>query len=83
MLLCLISDGLRVALRPRINGSGIVEKEEAVEVVKGLMESKEGRKMRKRTKELREAAVNALKEDGSSVKTLHQSTVIWKNLVVL
>ncbi|KAJ1439482.1 putative hydroquinone glucosyltransferase-like [Sesbania bispinosa] len=72
----MLSDGLKVALRPRVNGNGIVEREEVAEVVKSLMEVK-GEKMRKIMKELKEAAVDALKEDGSSTKTLCQATAKW------
>ncbi|CAI8608351.1 unnamed protein product [Vicia faba] len=77
----LLSEGLKVGLRPRLNENGIVEKVEIAMLIKCLMEGEEGRKMRNRMKELREAANSALKEDGSSTKTLSQLALKWRNLV--
>jgi len=51
-----------------------------VKVIKCLMEEEEGREMRKRMKELKEDAANAIKEDGSSTKTLSQLAFMWKSL---
>ncbi|TKY68844.1 UDP-glycosyltransferase 72B1 [Spatholobus suberectus] len=75
-----LSEGLKVGVRPRVNENGLVERVEIVEVIKCLMEG-EGGKMRKRVNELKEAATNALKQDGSSTKTLSQLAVKWKSLV--
>ncbi|KAK7386110.1 hypothetical protein VNO78_26072 [Psophocarpus tetragonolobus] len=72
----LLSDGLKVALRPKVNGNGILEKEDIAEVIKNLMEL-EGGKMRKIMRGLKEAAIDAIKEDGYSSKTLYQSTIKW------
>lgn len=76
----MLSDDLKVALRLKGNGNGVVEKEEVAEVIKSLMEIESG-KMRKIMKRLKEAAINAIKEDGSSTKTMHQSTIKWMQLV--
>ncbi|KAJ1439614.1 UDP-glycosyltransferase family, conserved site [Sesbania bispinosa] len=76
-----LSDGLKVGLRPRVNENGIVERVEIAKVIKCLMEGEEGGKLRQRMKELKEAATNALKEDGSSTKTLSQLILKWKTLV--
>ncbi|TKY68845.1 UDP-glycosyltransferase 72B1 [Spatholobus suberectus] len=76
-----LSEGLKVGLRPRVSENGLVERAEIVEVIKCLMEGEEGGKMRERMKELKEAATNALKEDGSSTKTLSQLALKWKSLV--
>ncbi|TKY68956.1 Hydroquinone glucosyltransferase [Spatholobus suberectus] len=72
----MLSDGLKVALRPKVSGNGMVEKEEVAEVIKSLMEV-EGKKMSKIMKVFKEAAIDALKEDGCSTKTMHQSTMKW------
>ncbi|RDX67751.1 Hydroquinone glucosyltransferase, partial [Mucuna pruriens] len=72
----MLCDGLKVALRPKVNGNGMVEKEEAAKVIKSLMEI-EGGKMRKIMKGLKEAAIDALKEDGCSTKTMHQLIMKW------
>jgi len=52
-----------------------------VKVIKCLMEEEEGREMRKRMKELKEDAANAIKEDGSSTKTLSELVLKWESLV--
>ena len=44
------------------------------------MEEEEGKKMRERMNELKEAAINAIKEDGSSTRTLSQLALKWKSL---
>ncbi|XP_057450777.1 hydroquinone glucosyltransferase-like [Lotus japonicus] len=77
----LLCDGLKVGLRPRVGENGLVERVEVAEVVKCLMEREEGGKLHRRMKELKEAASNALKEDGSSTKTLSQLILKWKKLV--
>nr|QHW04706.1 UDP-glycosyltransferase [Glycyrrhiza glabra] len=78
----LLSEGLKVGLRPRVNENGLVERVEVAEVIKCLMEGEEGGRLRKRMKELKEAATNALKENGSSIKTLSQLTLKWRNLAL-
>ncbi|ESW06366.1 hypothetical protein PHAVU_010G042200 [Phaseolus vulgaris] len=76
-----LSEGLKVGVRPRVGENGLVERVEIVEVIKCLMEGEEGGKMHKRMEELKEAANNALKEDGSSTKTLSELVLKWENLV--
>ncbi|XP_029125049.1 hydroquinone glucosyltransferase-like [Cajanus cajan] len=76
-----LSESLKVGVRPKVNEKGLVEREEIVEVIKCLMEGEQGREMRKRMKELKEAAINAIKEDGSSTKNLSQVALKWKSLV--
>ncbi|CAJ1948894.1 unnamed protein product [Sphenostylis stenocarpa] len=75
-----LCEGVKVGVRPRVSENGLVEREEIVEVIKCLMEGEEGRKMGKRMKELAVAATNALKEGGSSTKTLSELAQLWKNL---
>ncbi|KAK7386184.1 hypothetical protein VNO78_26220 [Psophocarpus tetragonolobus] len=77
----LLSEGLKVGKRPRIGENGLVERVEIVEVIKCLMEGEEGRKMREIMNEFKEAATNALKEHGSSTKTLSQLALKWESLV--
>ncbi|KAK4267878.1 hypothetical protein QN277_024603 [Acacia crassicarpa] len=79
----ILNDALKVAVRPKVNKKGIVEREEIKEVVKTLMESEEGKGIFKRITDLKEAAANAMKEDGSSTVTLSQVAHIWKNKGVL
>ncbi|KAK7386181.1 hypothetical protein VNO78_26216 [Psophocarpus tetragonolobus] len=75
----LLSESLKVGVRPRVNENGLAEREEIAHVVKLLMEGKEGREMRIRMKELEEAAANALKEDGSSTNALSHVAFKWNH----
>ncbi|KAK7395588.1 hypothetical protein VNO78_16151 [Psophocarpus tetragonolobus] len=67
-----LTDDLKVALRPTFSQSGLAEREEIAKVVRGLMDDKEGIEIRKRMELLKIAAANAIKEDGSSTKTLSE-----------
>ncbi|XP_057440495.1 hydroquinone glucosyltransferase-like [Lotus japonicus] len=75
----MLADGLRVALRVKFNEDGIVEKEEIAKVVKSLMECEEGDAMRKRMRDLKVSAADAIK-DGSSTRTLIKVASQWENL---
>ena len=44
------------------------------------MEEEEGKKMRERMNELKEAATNGLKQDGASTKNFSRVAFKWKNL---
>ncbi|AET01253.1 UDP-glucosyltransferase family protein [Medicago truncatula] len=77
----LVTGGLKVGLRPRVNENGIVERVEVAKVIKCLMEGEECEKLHNNMKELKGVASNALKEDGSSTKTISQLTLKWRNLV--
>jgi len=77
----LLTDSLKVGLRPRVNQNGIVEKVEISELIRCLMEGGEDKKLQKNMKELKEAANSAHKDDGSSTKTLSQLALKWRNLV--
>ncbi|RDY13891.1 Hydroquinone glucosyltransferase, partial [Mucuna pruriens] len=68
----LLTDGLKVALRPKFNENGIAEREEIAMVVKALMVGEEGNEIRQRIEKLKDAAADALKEDGSSTRALYQ-----------
>ncbi|KAJ6320237.1 hypothetical protein OIU78_015593 [Salix suchowensis] len=71
--------GLKVALRPEVDGNGLVGREEIAKVVKGLMQGGEGVAIRNRMKGLKEAAAKAVSEEGSSTKSLHELVSRWKN----
>jgi hydroquinone glucosyltransferase len=49
----LLNDGIRVAIRPKGNENGIVEKEEIGEVVTRVIEGDDGREIRERMKKRR------------------------------
>jgi len=78
-----MSEEVKVGVRARVSENGLVERVEIAEMIKCLMEEEEGREMRKRMKELKEAATatNAIKENGSSSNTLSQLAFKWKILV--
>jgi hydroquinone glucosyltransferase len=75
----LLSAGLKVALRPEVDGNGLVGREEIAKVVKDLMQGEEGATIRNRMKDLKEAAAKAVSEEGSSTKSLHELVSKWKN----
>ncbi|XP_054781138.1 hydroquinone glucosyltransferase-like isoform X2 [Prosopis cineraria] len=78
----MITEQFKVGVRPRgdENKNGIVEREEVAKVVKIVMESDEGRELRRRTEVLKDAAAEALSEDGSSTKALSNLAQEWSNL---
>lgn len=76
----MVTDGLKVAVRPRKNGDSIVMKEEIASLIKGLMEGFEGEEIRRRTKELQKFAACAMMEDGSSTKNISELALEWRSL---
>ncbi|XP_057722988.1 hydroquinone glucosyltransferase-like [Arachis stenosperma] len=76
----LLTEGLKVGLRPKFNSDGIVERDEIAMVVKGLMVGEETNGIRQRIRELKDAAADALKEDGSSTRDLFQFGTRLENL---
>ena len=75
----MLADGLKVALRLKVNEDDIVEKEEIAKVIKCLMEGEEGKGIAERMRNLKDSAANALK-DGSSTQTLSQLASHWEYL---
>ncbi|KAJ0559619.1 putative hydroquinone glucosyltransferase [Helianthus annuus] len=67
-----LTEGIKVALRPKVDENGIVSRVEIARVVKGLIEGEEGKPIRSRIRELKDAASNVLSKDGCSTKTLEQ-----------
>ncbi|XP_042480028.1 hydroquinone glucosyltransferase-like [Macadamia integrifolia] len=77
----LAEEGLKVALKPKAGGNGIIERAEIATVVRRLMEGDEGKKIRIRMRLLKEATAMVLSEDGSSRKALSEVCNKWKNKV--
>ncbi|KAI7755967.1 hypothetical protein M8C21_025300 [Ambrosia artemisiifolia] len=77
----LLTEGLKVAMRAKLNENGIVDRLEIVRVVTGLLKGDEGKAIRSRTQELKEAALSALSKDGCSTKTLDQLASKLKNKI--
>lgn len=65
----MLTEGLGVALRPEASKSGLVRRQEVARVVQGLMTAR-GDGVRARAQELKEAAMKAWSDDGSSSKAL-------------
>lgn len=68
----MLTEGLNIALKAKSNENGIVDRLEIARVVKSLLEGEEGKSIRLRIQELKEAATNAISKDGCSTKALDQ-----------
>lgn len=73
----MLTQGLKVALRPQVGENGLVERVEIATVVKHLMEGEEGKRLRTRMRDLKEAASRALSNEGSSTKAIAQIASKW------
>lgn len=71
---------IKVALRPKAGENGMVEREEVAVVVKGLMEGEEGKRLRNRMKDLKDAATKSLSDQGASTKALSDVVTKWKTI---
>ncbi|XWS32064.1 hypothetical protein CRYUN_Cryun23aG0128900 [Craigia yunnanensis] len=70
---------LEIASRPKPNENGLVCRDEIAKAVKGLMEGEEGKGVRNRMKDLKEAAAKVVSENGSSTKALSEVANMWRN----
>ncbi|KAJ4728149.1 Glycosyltransferase [Melia azedarach] len=75
----MLSEDIKVAVRPKSNENGLVRREEIARVVKSLIQGEEGLRIRERMDRLRNAAANALREEGSSTKSRLELLLKWKN----
>ncbi|XP_062027500.1 hydroquinone glucosyltransferase-like [Rosa rugosa] len=75
----LLAQDLTVAWRVKMNDKGIVESQDIAKYAKGLIEGEEGKVLRKRMIELKEASQMALSQNGSSTKSLGEVAQIWKD----
>ncbi|XP_051136983.1 hydroquinone glucosyltransferase-like [Andrographis paniculata] len=66
----LLSEGLRVAVRVREDENGVVDGDQIAKLVSKVMEGAEGAELRRRARELKEAAGAAMGEDGSCNKAV-------------
>ncbi|KAI3873478.1 hypothetical protein MKW98_008130 [Papaver atlanticum] len=66
----MLTEDLKVALRPKANERGIIGRDEISKVVKGLMQGEEGKKLRCKMRDLKDASAGVLAENGSSSKAL-------------
>jgi len=75
----MLTRDIKVALRPKVSDNGLVERQEISSVVKSLMEGEEGKKLRHRMKDLKDAAAMALAENGSSTNNISRLALLWAN----
>ncbi|KAL6888985.1 hypothetical protein ACP4OV_010011 [Aristida adscensionis] len=66
------------ALRPAARGDGLVAREEIAAAVRELMEGEKGGAIRRRARELQEAAARAWSPEGSSRRALGEVAGKWK-----
>jgi hydroquinone glucosyltransferase len=78
----LLSEKIKVAIRPKIGENGLVERDEIASIVKRLMVGEEEKKIRYRMNELKDAASNALKENGPSTKKICELALKWKGVSI-
>ncbi|KAK3434954.1 hypothetical protein EUGRSUZ_D02353 [Eucalyptus grandis] len=75
----MLTQDIKVALRPSADPeSGLVGRDEIARVVKRLMEGEEGKRIRNRMKDLKDAAAKVLGKDGSSTRALSELALKWK-----
>lgn len=79
----MLTQDIKVALRPRADEeTGLVRRDEIARVVKGLMEGEEGKRIRNRMKDIKDAAAKVVGEDGSSTRALSELALKWKAKLV-
>nr|WCF97137.1 glycosyltransferase 1 [Carthamus tinctorius] len=67
-----LTEGMKLALRPKAGEDGIVGRVEIARVVKGLLEGEEGKEVRSRIRDMKDAAAKVLSKDGCSTKILDE-----------
>ncbi|XVE77257.1 hypothetical protein DITRI_Ditri13aG0047600 [Diplodiscus trichospermus] len=75
----MLTEDVKLALRPKPNENGLFCRDEIAKVVKGLMEGEEGKNVRNRMKDLKDAAEKVLSENGSTSKALFELANKWRN----
>ncbi|KAK1377180.1 UDPGT domain-containing protein [Heracleum sosnowskyi] len=75
----MLTEGLKVALRPQVSEKGLVGRVEIATLVKHLMEGEEGKRLRTRMRDLKDAASKVLSDEGSSTKAIAQVASKWSS----
>ncbi|GKB63078.1 hydroquinone glucosyltransferase-like protein [Tanacetum coccineum] len=73
----LLTDGLGVAYRVRVDDNGLVGRDEIGKCVGSLIAGEDGRKMKLKVNQLKELAAMAMSQDGSSTKSLLDVAQKW------
>ncbi|KVH89053.1 hydroquinone glucosyltransferase-like [Cynara cardunculus var. scolymus] len=76
-----LTEGMKLALRPKTGENGIVGRVEIARVVKGLLEGEEGKEIRSRVRDMKDAAAKVLSKDGCSTRNLDQLASKLKNKI--
>ncbi|KAF3328622.1 UDP-glycosyltransferase 72B3 [Carex littledalei] len=74
----MLSEGAGIALRLEKRGDGVVEREEIARKVRALIKGEEGKRLRRKVAELKEAAAEGMKEGGTACQALAEVVAIWK-----
>uniref|UniRef100_A0A5B7AHB8 Putative hydroquinone glucosyltransferase n=1 Tax=Davidia involucrata TaxID=16924 RepID=A0A5B7AHB8_DAVIN len=77
----ILTEDLKVALRPKLNENGLVGRAEIAQIVTCLMEGDQGKQLWNRMRDLKDAATMVVSENGSSTKSLTELARKWKNKV--
>uniref|UniRef100_A0A5B7AF80 Glycosyltransferase n=1 Tax=Davidia involucrata TaxID=16924 RepID=A0A5B7AF80_DAVIN len=77
----ILTEDLKVALRPKLNDNGLVGRAEIAQIVTCLMEGDQGKQLWNRMRDLKDAATMVVSENGSSTKSLTELARKWKNKV--
>ncbi|XP_025015672.2 hydroquinone glucosyltransferase [Ricinus communis] len=75
----MLTEDIKVALMPKASESGLIGRQEIANTVRSLVEGEEGKKVRHRMKDLKNASIRVLGEDGSSTQALSKLILKWKN----
>ncbi|KAL2345891.1 hypothetical protein Fmac_007176 [Flemingia macrophylla] len=79
----MLTHDVNVSLIPTSSSDdGLVHRHEIATLVKSLMEGEEGKKLRYRIKDLKDAAAKALADDGSSTNHISTLALRWSNAPV-
>ncbi|XVE64710.1 hypothetical protein DITRI_Ditri07aG0123400 [Diplodiscus trichospermus] len=75
----LLKDGLKVALRVKVNEEGVVGREDLAKYAKELIVGDEGQLLRTRMRKLKDAATMTLSPGGSYATYLAKVAEVWRN----
>ncbi|KAB1998964.1 hypothetical protein ERO13_D12G114600v2 [Gossypium hirsutum] len=73
----MLTEDINVALRPKPDENGLISGDEIAKTVNGLMKGEEGKIVRRRMKDLKEASAMVLSENGCSTITLSKVVTKW------
>nr|AQD20582.1 UGT72B14-2 [Rhodiola sachalinensis] len=77
----IVVEDVKVAVKPAGVGERLVERLEVATAVKALMEGEEGKKVRNRMRDLKDAAARAICVDGASTKAIAELAKKWRSSV--